>query len=94
MAIIDQIEYSACTDCLVFVTNGEILEDASTDVPAALEEKRTGRKGHWVTGVEPTRDDPHGSGHNEFSQRNCEICDALPGERHGITLLLEDGDGQ
>lgn len=94
MAIVDKIEYSVCEDCLITVANGHndntsVAED--DHVEQRMRDELDGRKGHWVTGVEPTEDDPDGNDYDEFSRHQCELCmDTRGGPRHGVTLLLED----
>lgn len=97
MAIIDQIEYSVCEDCLLLIANGEESENCDGfHVEACMKRELNGRKGHWVAGVQPTDDDEEGTGYEEFSGCNCELCNThLAGSRHGVSLLLEgDDDGQ
>lgn len=94
MAIIDQVHYSVCEDCFISVEHG-VNDNTSESDDDHLEQRMKSelgdRKGHWVTGVEPTEDDPHGSGYEEFSSSDCELCNyGLAGSRHGVTLLLED----
>lgn len=89
MAVIDQIEYSVCEDCLAFVANGDLPEDGN-DLESAFQDEKGLRKGHWVAGVTPTEDDPEGHGYDAFSWQACEVCCAKAGSRNGITLLLED----
>jgi len=92
MSIIDQIEYSVCQDCLLLIANDEEGEDYDGDQARKAMKRELGdRKGHWVTGVQPTEDDPDGDGYDEFSHSQCELCNGLAGSRHGITLLIEDG---
>lgn len=94
MAIIDSVSYSVCEDCLHAVAYGVEPEDDDQHVINLVEGMKReldGRKGHFVTGVEPSRNDPYGSGYNEFSYRACELCRSpLGGSRHGVSLLLED----
>lgn len=96
MSIIDKIEFSVCEDCLITVANGfndntSVAEDEH--VKKRMKFEMEGRKGHWVTGVEPTENDEEGRGYNEFSRDTCELClDFRAGSRHGVTLLIEGED--
>jgi len=93
MSIIDKIEYSVCEDCLTHVAYGpsdNTSAEADAQVELQMRIELDGKKGHFVTGVEPTEDDPEGYGHDEFSSQECELCrSGLAGSRHGVTLLLE-----
>lgn len=95
MSIIDRIEYSVCEDCLVTVACGfndstSAAEDEHVEM--RMRDELDGRNGHWVAGVQPTEEDPEGTGQEEFSRSQCELCmDGRGGSRHGITLLIEDG---
>lgn len=89
MPVIDTTEYSVCDDCFLVIANGEDLDD---HMEMRMRDELDGRKGHWVTGVQPTEDDPEGHGYDEFSTHQCELCmDGRAGSRHGVTLLIEDG---
>lgn len=92
MAIVDTIEYSVCQDCTLFVAYGTVDEDGTEGIcETAMEHEQDGRKGHWVNGIEATEDDPDGTGDEEFSRQDCELCrSGLAGSRHGVTLILED----
>lgn len=82
----EAIEYSVCEDCLFAVAYG----DNGHDIGAHIERELNGRDGHFCIGVEATDDDPDGSGFDEFSWHDCELCrSGLGGSRHGVTLLLE-----
>lgn len=95
MSVIDQVEYSVCEDCLITVDSGfndNTSEELDDHMEMRMRDELDGRKGHWVTGVQPTEDDPEGHGYDEFSNHQCELCmDGRGGSRHGITLLIEDG---
>ena len=83
--VIDSIEYSVCEDCLLAITH----DLTGHDTGEATARELNGRAGHFSTGVEPTEDDPDGTGYDEFSWRECELCrSALGGSRHGVTLLI------
>lgn len=89
MAIIDRIEYSVCEDCLFAIAHDETGHDIAADIEREL----NGRAGHFSTGVEPSEDDPDGTGHVEFSWHECELCRSpLGGPRYGVTLLITDHD--
>lgn len=96
MAIIDTIEYSVCEDCLLLIANGEAGENCDEDhVDKAIKRELAGRRGHFVAGLEPTDDDEDEEerGYEEFSNHSCELCNThLAGSRHGITLMIEDGN--
>lgn len=87
----DTIEYSVCEDCLYYVAyGGEELEDGKTEhIGEAIKRELNGRAGHFNTGVAPTEDDPDGTGYEEFSWHECELCRSrLGGARYGVTLLI------
>lgn len=85
MKIIDRIEYSVCEDCYLAVAHCE----TDHDISAAVERELNGRTGHFCLGVAQSEDDPDGSGYEEFSWHECELCrSTLGGSRHGVTLLL------
>lgn len=87
MTIIDHIEYSVCEDCLFAIAYGE----SEHDITADIERELNGRAGHFSTGVEPTEDDPDGTGYEEFRWHECELCRSqLGGSRYGVTLLITD----
>lgn len=88
MAVIDSIEYSVCQDCLMYAATDEDIADYDA-AEAAVARELNGRTGHFSTGIEPTEDDPEGTGYEEFSWQECELCrSTLGGSRHGITLLI------
>jgi len=89
VSVVDTIEYSVCEDCSLYIGDADLADyDACED---GVERELGGRKGHFVHGVAPTEDDPEGSGYDEFSWQECELCrSGLGGSRHGVTLLLED----
>lgn len=92
---IETLEYSVCEDCLMYIAyGGEELEDGQTEhIGQAIERELNGRTGHFSTGVEPTEDDPEGTGYEEFSWHECELCrSTLGGSRHGVTLVLREED--
>lgn len=83
----DTVEYSVCEDC--FMSVAHVCEN-DHDIEAAVARELNGRKGHFCTGVASTEDDPDGTGYDEFSHAECELCrSALGGARYGVTLLLE-----
>lgn len=82
MKITDQVDYLVCTDCMWMVEYGEELED--NDGQDREELLRVAAAEHNTL----PNDFVRGDYHTEFSSRRCEICNALAGERHGITLLL------
>jgi len=83
--IVDSIEYSVCEDCLLAIAHGE----TDHDIGDATERELNGRTGHFSPGVEQTEEDPDGTGYDEFSWRECELCrSTLGGSRHGVTLLI------
>lgn len=89
----ETIEYSVCEDCLMFLAyGGEELEDGTTqNISEAITRELNGRSGGFHTGVEPTEEDPDGTGYEEFSWSECELCrSSLGGSRHGATLLLQE----
>lgn len=92
----DKIEYSVCSECLLFVAYGEPPENG-VDIEAAIQREIGDKKNaYFVCGVEPTEDDPDGCGEEEFSRHECELCRSpLAGGRYGVTLLipLEEGNG-
>ena len=92
---IDTIEYSVCQDCLMYVAHaGEEIEDGTTeDIGTAIQRELNGRTGNFCTGVEPTEDGPDGTGYDEFSSHECELCrSTLGGSRHGVTLVIVGGE--
>jgi hypothetical protein len=93
MAITDQIEYSVCEDCLLSIAHGHSDNMSGADnahLEARMKAELGDRKGHWVTGIQPTEDDEEGTGYDEFSWSDCELCNSsLGGSRHGVSLLLE-----
>lgn len=89
--VIDSIEYSVCTDCMLYVAHaGDEIEDGTAEqIGEAIQRELNGRTGHFSAGVEPTDDDPDGAGYDELSWRECELCrSTLGGSRHGVTLLI------
>lgn len=81
----ETIEYSVCEDCLLAVAHDE----NGGDIGAAIERELNGRDGHFSCGVEATEDDPDGTGYDEFSWHDCELCrSTLGGSRHGVTLSI------
>ncbi len=90
MEIIDSTEYSVCQDCFLYVATDEDIADYDA-AEAAVERELNGRTGHFSPGVESTEDDPAGSGYEEFSSQECELCHStLGGSRHGVTLLITE----
>lgn len=86
----ETIEYSVCEDCMLFINHGE--SPNALHIAAAVKRELGGRTGHFNTGVEPTEDDPDGTGYDEFSGCACELCnDPLAGSRYGATLLFTEG---
>ncbi len=93
---IETIEYSVCQDCLLFIAYGgeECDDGTSSHILQAIEREVAGKSAHFVTGIQPTEDDPDGDGHEEFSWQECELCrSTLGGSRHGATLVIQL-DGQ
>lgn len=91
---IETLEYSVCEDCLMYIAYGEEPEDplgrGGKNMEAAIERELAGRAGHFVAGVDPTEDDEEGTGYEEFSWHECELCrSTLGGSRHGATLVLQ-----
>lgn len=87
----DTFEYSVCQDCLVFLANDDVPEDKDHAFYCGkIAGELNGKTGHFSIGVDPTDDDPEGSGYEEFSVQGCELCnDHLAGSRHGVTLFVE-----
>lgn len=86
--ITDAIEYSVCEDCLLAIAH---CSEEDHDIAPHVERELNGRAGHFSVGVNPTEDDEEGTGYNEFSWHECELCrSSLGGSRHGVTLLLTD----
>lgn len=96
--ITDQIEYSVCEDCLLCLAHG--VSDTAPDehdqaFDVGVKRELGDSKGHFVTGIEPTEEDEEGSGYEEFSPSECELCrSTLAGARHGATLLIEGDDDE
>lgn len=91
MTIIDFIEYSVCEDCLLYIGDADLADYDACEDGENRERERAGGKdvAHFVTGIEPTEDDPEGRGYEEFSWHECELCrSSLGGSRHGVTLLI------
>ena len=84
-------EYSVCQDCLLFIANDDVPEDKDHAFYIdKINNELNGREGHFSCGVEPTEDDPEGSGDEEFSRHECELCrSGLGGSRHGVTLFVK-----
>jgi hypothetical protein len=94
MVTIDTIEYSVCEDCLLCIANG-ISEGAPDEheqaFDAGVKVELGDKVGHFCAGIEPTEDDPDGTGYEEFSSHECELCRSpLAGSRHGATLVITD----
>lgn len=89
--VYDTFEYSVCEDCLMFLANDDVPEDKDHAFYCGkIAGELNGRRGHFSIGVDPTEDDPEGSGYEEFSNQGCELCnDHLAGSRHGATLFVE-----
>lgn len=89
--VYDTFEYSVCEDCLMFLANDDVPEDKDhAFYIAKVNGELNGKTGHFSVGITPTEDDPHGSGHEEFSNQGCELCnDHLAGSRYGATLFVE-----
>lgn len=88
--IIDMQEYSVCEDCLFYIAYGE--SDRERDLSEDLERLKRGRRGYFVTGVQPTECDPDGRGYVEFRYLDCELCrSGLGGSRHGVSFLVCEG---
>lgn len=91
---VDSIEYSVCVDCLQYIANGEVPDEGPLGrfrkhMRDAINRELGERTGHFSVGVQPTEDDPEGTGYDEFSSRECELCRShLAGSRHGVTLLF------
>jgi hypothetical protein len=96
MSTIDTIFYSVCEDCFSIVANGfsDHTSAAEDDhVEARMKSELGERNGHWITGVEPTEEDPEGSGYEEFTRCSCELCnDTRGGSRYGVTLVIEEAE--
>lgn len=87
----DTIEYSVCVDCFYAVAGLDVDDDIYHDITPHIERELNGKIGHFATGIEPSGDDPDGSGYDEFSWRTCELCRSnIGGSRHGLTLLIEN----
>lgn len=91
---IETIEYSVCEDCILVLAHG-MEHDGPEGHGQAFGEgvaRELGeRKGHFCVGVEPTEEDPEGSGYDEFSTHECELCrSTLAGSRHGATLVFTE----
>lgn len=83
------LEYSVCQDCLMFVAYGDECDDSEGFVAKKIENELGGRQGHFSVGIQPTEDDPEGTGYEEFSWSCCELCgSAQGGSRHGVTLFF------
>ncbi len=89
---LETIEYSVCEDCLFCIAYGAsegASDDHEQEFEAGVEREMGGRDGSFSTGVAPTDEDPDGTGYEEFSNCECEICrTALAGSRHGVTLIF------
>ena len=89
---IETIEYSVCEDCLLFIAHGGDDQDDVMTLPisAGIEREVAGKNAHFVPGIEPTEDDEDGTGYEEFSWCECELCrSTLGGSRHGATLVIQ-----
>lgn len=91
---IETIEYSVCEDCILVLANG-LSEEAPDEHDRAFGEgvaRELGeRKGHFCVGIAPTEDDPEGTGYDEFSSHQCELCrSTLAGSRYGATLVFTE----
>jgi len=86
-------EYSVCDDCLHYLAYDDVPPEGDTDHTFyfyKVENELNGREGHFSIGIEPTEDDPEGSGYEEFSTQCCELCRShLAGSRHGFTLFIQ-----
>lgn len=87
----ETIEYSVCQDCLLFIANDDVPEDKDhAFYIAKINHELNGREGHFSCGVAPTEEDTEGSGDEEFSHQDCELCrSGLGGSRHGVTLFIK-----
>jgi hypothetical protein len=86
----DTIEYSVCVDCLMYITYGDECDDSAGFIAGKVANELNGKEGHFSCGVEPTEDDPAGTGDEEFSWQECELCrSTLGGSRHGVTLFIK-----
>lgn len=85
------LEYSVCSECIQFLANDDVPEDKDHAFYCGkIASELNGKAGHFSIGVDPTEDDPEGSGYEEFSVQGCELCnDHLAGSRHGATLFVE-----
>lgn len=82
----ETLEYSVCQDCLLELANGDGDHDITPHVTRELD----GKKGHFSIGIAPSDDDQDGTGYEEFSWTQCELCRSkLGGSRHGVTLFIE-----
>ena len=101
-AIIDTMNLSACTDCLLFVANGDEPENDDT-LPARIESEWTVSNDtcdHYgavhgslwwdiVYGGEHESEADEHSGSLGFSWRRCECCGStLGGDRYPLTAIL------
>ena len=76
--VIDKL--MACQDCLLYVANGDLPEDDSTDIEAAIQDHLGVPSGRLCCG-DADQDE-------EFSWSQCECCGSrLGGSRHQLVLM-------
>ena len=78
-------EYSVCEDCLHYWVNDDAPEGAGDDFSAErhgdLARELNGREGHLSCGVEPTDEDPDGSGVRGVQQPRVRAVPVRSGRR-------------
>ena len=80
-------EYRVCRDCLCYIANGDdtALDLLDEQDAAAIRQERDSFLDNLAPGVHlHTTDVEHG-----FCHSNCDICDALPGDRYGVAAYQD-----
>lgn len=101
MNVIDHINLDACSDCLIFIANGEVPDDNPDNWdPARIDNEWSEVAEHTAKfhGASPNQlrwdivcggehEDEHGDSH--FSWQSCDCCGTnLGGNRYALTALL------
>jgi hypothetical protein len=70
----------ACDDCVIYIANGETLDEYPAEREAKIRKLWPEGSGGMVVG-DPT---------TEFTWRKCELCGGLAGARHSVAILTEE----
>ncbi len=80
-----------CTDCVMYIANGELPEEDADVGRAILDGIERERPYDWVC-ESPHDDEGEGADQVDFSWRACECCNShLGGSRHRCALILVKG---